>query len=187
LKDLKNLPSMPFLVDRYVNDTSHLTLEEHGAYLLLLCNMWRRAGSIDDDDKGNARMLGVQPKEWLRLKQVLMPLLVFGGGKISQKRLQIQWNYAQENRLRQSEKGKAGAKARIERNQALESIRGLGRGTSTSNGTGQAETSTEIKHPYKKEIPIPLSTTVGLEEGSEQEPTAGIPARLNTPLLRRHA
>lgn len=185
MKDLKNLPSMPFIVDRYMGDTRHLTLEEHGAYLLLLCEMWRNAAFIDDDDLSNARILGVQPDDWQRLKHRLTPLLIFGNGKITQKRLQLQWNYAQENRLRNSEKGKAGVIAKAERKAALNSIRGLSTGLSCAPGK-EVKTSAETKHPYKKDIPIPLSNTVGREGGSEQEPIAGIPDRLNTPLLRRH-
>ena len=39
---MSKLTSMPFLVDAYIADTTHLSLEEHGAYLLLLFAMWRR-------------------------------------------------------------------------------------------------------------------------------------------------
>ena len=155
MKDLKNLPSMPFIVDRYMGDTRHLTLEEHGAYLLLLCEMWRNAAYIDDDDLSNSRILGVQPDDWQRLKLRLTPLLIFGGGQITQKRLQLQWNYAQENRLRNSEKGKAGVAAKAERARASNSIRNLAAASINS-----VKPPAETKHPYKKEdIPLPLSNS----------------------------
>lgn len=133
---MSSLPAMPFLVDRYLADTTHLSLEEHGAYVLLLLAMWRRNGSIPDDDRDNARMLGLQPRAWLRLKPRLLPFFESYGGCLTQKRLQHQWNYAQENRLRQSEKGKAGAKERWERNQAVKSSRGYSTGKAPANGNG---------------------------------------------------
>ena len=125
---MSKLPMMPFFVDDYTKDTLNLSLEEHGAYLLLLMAMWRHKGSIPDNDKDNARLLGIQPRAWLRLKQRLMPFFEIYAGQITQKRLQKNWNYAVENSNRQSQKGKAGAKARYEKNQLLKSIPGYGPG-----------------------------------------------------------
>jgi uncharacterized protein YdaU (DUF1376 family) len=94
-------------------------LEEHmgHAYLLLLMNMWRRNGALASDDAMLARMLGLQPRAWHRLKPRLWPLLTEygpeGAKMVTQKRLQVEWNKAVENVLRQSQKGKAGAKARL--------------------------------------------------------------------------
>lgn len=132
---MSRLPSMPFLVDAYLADTSHLTLEEHGAYLLLLMAMWRRNGFIEDSDTDNARILGISTRAYLRLKPRLMPFMQVYGSRITQKRLAEQWNYAVENRLRQSEKGKAGVKAREERKQALNAIRGLSTGSSRTEAS----------------------------------------------------
>ena len=128
---MSKLPSMPLFVDAYLADTTHLSLEEHGAYLLLLMAMWRRGGAIPDDDKDNARMLGLMPRAWLRLKPRLMPLLsVYGADPVmlTQKRLQKEWNYSVENSSRASAKGKRGAEVRWERNQILSSSRGIGPG-----------------------------------------------------------
>ena len=185
---MSKLPSMPFLVDTYLADTTHLSLEEHGAYLLLLCAMWRRDGYLDDNDIDNARMLGLKPRDWQRLKQRLMPMLTKVGNRFTQKRLQIQWNFAQENRLRQSEKGKAGAKARIERNQALNSIRGLGSGSSTSDSTGSGTGSAREQASYKeRDIPIPLSNTVEGETSETKLEKTELSRLLNTPLMKRHS
>jgi hypothetical protein len=45
-KGLLNMAEYPFLplwTDAYFADTRHLTLEQHGAYLLLIIEAWRRA------------------------------------------------------------------------------------------------------------------------------------------------
>ncbi len=165
---MSKLPSMPLFVDAYLADTTHLSLEEHGAYLLLLMAMWRRGGAIPDDDKDNARMLGLMPRAYLRLKPRLMPLLSAYGSNpvmLTQKRLQKEWNYSVENRERQSAKGKAGAKERWEREQALRSSRGIG----TGNGRQIAP------------IPNKNKPSTSLQHAETPEDVA---RRLETPLLK---
>ena len=187
---MSKLPSMPFFVDDYVKDTQHLTLEEHGAYLLLLMAMWRHKGAIPDDDKDNARMLRLQPRLWLRLKPRLMPFFETYGGQITQKNLQRKWNWAVENSARQSVKGKAGAKARIERNQLLKSIPGLAPDTAPAYAGVQAQ----VKH-LKKERYI-TTTFLTAEEASRKDgefpdglefPERGAGHLMQTKLMRKMA
>ena len=56
---MSKAPSMPMYWDAYLADTTHLSTEEHGAYLLLLAAMWRRDGWVPDDDRDNARIVGL--------------------------------------------------------------------------------------------------------------------------------
>jgi len=56
---MSKAPAMPMMIDAYIGDTTHLTTEEHGAYLLLLFAMWRRDGSVPDNDKDIARIVGL--------------------------------------------------------------------------------------------------------------------------------
>lgn len=71
-------PSMPMFWDAYLADTTHLTTEEHGAYLLLLAAMWRRNGYVPDDDRDNARILGLTQAKWRKVKVRLSEFLTFG-------------------------------------------------------------------------------------------------------------
>lgn len=186
---MSRLPSMKFYVDAYMADTTHLTLEEHGAYLLLLMNMWRRNGTLASDDVVLARMLGLQQRAWHRLKPRLWPLLTEygpeGAKMITQKRLQVEWNKAVENVLRQSQKGKAGAKARFEKNQLLSASRGLSAGT-----TEKWPTITNKKDNRIDQYCTGVDTA---EEASAREegddgPSKGRPdlgLLLKTPLMRR--
>ena len=170
--------SMPFLVEKYLKKTSHLTNEECGCYIRLLCNMWLRGGTLDDNDSDNARMLGLHLKVWQRLKLRLLPELVVYGGKLTQDTLQKQWNFAQAMRLKQSEKGKLSQRYQKERKQGLSSIRGL----------NTAET-----YLRKKDIPIPLSNSYAPEEGSgpntDVQDSRGpdLPRLLQTNLMKRSA
>ncbi|MEV5031617.1 DUF1376 domain-containing protein [Sphingobium sp. LMC3-1-1.1] len=65
--------ALPLFGDAYMADTRHLTLEEHGAYLMLLLIAWRSPDcSLPDDDARLARMLGITPKKWAKLKPSVM-------------------------------------------------------------------------------------------------------------------
>jgi uncharacterized protein YdaU (DUF1376 family) len=118
---VSKLPSMPLWVDSYLGDTSHLSAEEHGVYLLLLMAMWKRSGSVPDDDRDNARICHVSTRKWMRIKRRLAPFLIFQGGTISQGRLQREWNRTVEVCSQFSKKAHRSWEVRRQRNQILES------------------------------------------------------------------
>lgn len=187
---MSKLPSMPLFVDAYLADTTHLTLEEHGAYLLLLMAMWRREGSVPDDDTMTARMLGLSPRAWLRLKPRLMPLLCIygpeGAKSLTQKRLQVEWNKSIENSLRQSEKGKAGAKAKWQQKQLLADGRGNGTryGRSSAPISNRDISSTSLQDAAREEASNGAAPPAGQDKASE---ASGVAHLLDTPLMRRTA
>lgn len=181
---MSKLPSMPFVVADYMADTTYLSLEEHGAYLLILFNMWRHEGYLPDIDADNARLLGVPVKHWLKLKARLAPFLIAANGRLTQKRLQIQWNWAIENRNKQAERGKKGGRANAEKIRALAHVK---RSASEAVVTAAA---VAVATPYaqaekaacKKERIIP--TTYQEDRGEEVEFT-GVHRLLKTPAMRR--
>jgi hypothetical protein len=94
---MSQAPSMPMFWDAYIGDTTHLTIEEHGAYLLLLGAMWRRNGWVPDDDRDIARILGITAAKWRKIKHRIGPFLTFRNGQISQKNLLKIWKNTQEH------------------------------------------------------------------------------------------
>jgi len=56
---------MPLHIADYFADTRHLSTIEHGAYLLLLMEYWRR-GPLPDDDKELAALALVDRKSWAK-------------------------------------------------------------------------------------------------------------------------
>lgn len=98
---MSKAPAMPIFIDAYLSDTTHLLTEEHGAYLLLLMAMWRRNGSVPDDDRDVARMVGLGLARWKKIKERLRPLLIFEQGRITQKRLKKEWNYVTDYKEKQ--------------------------------------------------------------------------------------
>lgn len=121
---MSQAPSMPMFWDAYLADTTHLTTEEHGAYLLLLAAMWRRNGSVPDDDRDNARILGLTQAKWRRIKERLEGFLVFENGEISQKNLQKIWKITQEKIEKNRENGAKGGRPKSNKNKDIEKAKG---------------------------------------------------------------
>lgn len=122
---MSQAPSMPMYWDAYLADTTHLEIHEHGAYLLLLAAMWRRNGSIPDDDKDNARILGISKAKWMKIKDRLKPFLEYENGEITQKKLQKTWSKTQEKITRNRENGAKGGRPKINKTNNLTKPDGL--------------------------------------------------------------
>jgi uncharacterized protein YdaU (DUF1376 family) len=193
---MSKLPTMPFVVSDYIADTTHLSLEEHGAYLLLLFAMWRHEGFLPDIDADNARLLGVAPKHWLKLKARLAPFLIAANGRLSQKRLQIQWNWAIEQRDRQKDKGRKGGLANAITQKLKRQMSNVKQSTASSPAsTTASSTATSTRgspeQAFKEERIIP--TTSQEDRGAELEIPACLDRRrdihrlLKTPAMRKTA
>jgi uncharacterized protein YdaU (DUF1376 family) len=86
-------PFLPLWTDAYFADTRHLTLEQHGAYLLLIFEAWRRSDCcLPDDDALLARLVGVDAEKWAELKPVVLGFWKHDGRtkKYTQRRLQVE-------------------------------------------------------------------------------------------------
>jgi uncharacterized protein YdaU (DUF1376 family) len=109
-------PAMPMMIDAYIGDTTHLTTEEHGAYLLLLFAMWRRDGSVPDNDKDIARIVGLTVSKWLRVRGRLSDKLICDGHTITQKNLRKIWKNTQEKIEKNKQNGMLGGRPKYNEN-----------------------------------------------------------------------
>jgi uncharacterized protein YdaU (DUF1376 family) len=133
--------------DAYLADTTHLSTEEHGAYLLLLAAMWRRNGWVPDDDRDNARILGLTVAKWKRIKDRLSPFLTFEDGHISQKNLLKIWKNTQEKIAKNRQNGAKGGRPKDSKNNSLTKADG-------SNSVNPNESIPEPEpEPVEKEEP----------------------------------
>lgn len=103
---------MPLLVDKYLGDTTHLTTEQHGAYLLLLMTMWKRDGSLSNSDAQLCAVTRLSPPKWKAMKPVLMEFFETDGESLTQKRLTAELDRAKRTNGAKSVAGLKGAAKR---------------------------------------------------------------------------
>lgn len=104
---MAEFPAIPLWTDAYLADTRHLTTLEHGAYLLLLMEAWRRPHcDLPDDDLMLARLAGLRPTEWDEVKPIVMSFWIRDKRRKvwTQKRLTKERSYTREKRQIQKDK-----------------------------------------------------------------------------------
>jgi uncharacterized protein YdaU (DUF1376 family) len=73
MQQMAEFPALTLWTDAYLSDTRHLSTLEHGAYLLLLMEAWRRPNcDLPGDDKILARLAGLSRDEWDEIKEAVM-------------------------------------------------------------------------------------------------------------------
>ena len=149
--------------DAYLADTTHLTTEEHGAYMLLLAAMWRRNGSVPDDDKDNARILGLTPAKWRKVKARFVATIsgfCADGDTITQEKLRKTWENTQEKIAKNVANGAKGGRA----------------AASKSNDLGQANANNPLKRkatiPEPEPEPIKRDTSVSTKKAPAKRSVA---------------
>src|SRR5437762_10396818 len=77
---------MPLYCADYLADTSRLTIEQHGAYLLIIMDYWRN-GPPPSDKATIARILGITPDAWSALAPAVLPFFRHESGYLRHKRI----------------------------------------------------------------------------------------------------
>lgn len=97
---------MPLYVGDYLADTVRLTLEEHGAYMLLRLDYWKN-GAPPDDDEVLSRIVRAPADVWARVRPAVARLFKIEGR---------QWrDYRLEEERQKADTRAADAKARARR------------------------------------------------------------------------
>jgi len=103
---------MPLFIGDYLADTMDLTTEEHGAYLLILMELWRRRGVTGFDHAKLARIARLPLARWKAAWGTLGRFFTVDGGELRQKRITKELDKAIGRRQAASESGQRGAAAR---------------------------------------------------------------------------
>lgn len=104
---MAEFPALPLWTDAYLADTRHLSTAQHGAYLLLLMEAWRRPRkTLPDDDALLAKLVSATADEWAALKPVVMAFWKRDGRskEWGQKRLKIEAEYLATRRAMQRDR-----------------------------------------------------------------------------------
>lgn len=87
---------MPLYVGDYLADTTMLTMEQHGAYLLLIMTYWRNRGPLPDTDEGLAMAVRASSSQWKKLRPTLERFFTVEGGLWKHKRIDDELQKADE-------------------------------------------------------------------------------------------
>ncbi|WP_108462243.1 DUF1376 domain-containing protein [Devosia naphthalenivorans] len=104
---MAQFPALPLWTDAYLSDTRHLSAEQHGAYLLLLMEAWRRPScSLPDDDEMLARLACMSGDRWALNRDTIMTFWKLDGRKKewTQSRLTDERSYVAEKSRSQRDK-----------------------------------------------------------------------------------
>ncbi len=109
-----SLPYFPLFPTDFEADTSHLTLEEDGAFNRLLRLMWMTPGcSLPDDDRWIMRRMRVDQPTYDRVVSVVIDeFMTRKGGRIFSSRLAKEWQKTDLAHRKRVEAGKKGGLAK---------------------------------------------------------------------------
>lgn len=133
-------PYLPLYISDYQADTSHLTTLEHGAYLLLIMNYWQRGQPLPDDDRKLARIAGVGPREWKRIRGTILEFFQVDCNKWFHSRLESELSKLRDKSLKKRNGGLARAQQMLSGRSARAQLnKGVGVGIiPSSNEEGAA-------------------------------------------------
>jgi uncharacterized protein YdaU (DUF1376 family) len=103
---------MPLYVSEYLADTMHLTVEQHGAYMLLLMAAWKNDGRLLGDPVALQQIARMTPQQWAKSEPTLARFFDAVDGCWIQKRVVQELEKAKENVAKKSKAGYASAAAR---------------------------------------------------------------------------
>lgn len=133
---------IPLYIADYIADTARFSTEQHGAYLLIIMDYWRN-GSPPNDDKVLAQIAGLTPARWKAHRPMIAPKFQISGGVWRHKRIERELAKARTMQETLSNRGKAGAAARWQKESETEA---------TANATGNAQ---EVPNTVLADAPSP--------------------------------
>lgn len=80
---------MPLYIGDYLSNTSRLTTEQHGAYMLLIMDYWVN-GRIPDDDQSLANITRLPMDRWLGIKSAISKYFTISNGEWVQERIEAE-------------------------------------------------------------------------------------------------
>ena len=81
-------PYMRFYWGDYHHGTRRLrTAAQHGAYLLLIGELWDAGGKLDADEQNLASLALCTPDEWAQMRDLILPFFHIARGKLTHKRV----------------------------------------------------------------------------------------------------
>lgn len=171
----KNDTWMPLYIGDYLADTSRLSTEQHGAYLLILMDYWRNGPPLDDDEE-LASITKLSLPQWRKHSTKLRAMFQAQDGRLTQKRADAERQKAGLISSKRSEAGKAGAAAKWGKQDGKPIANAMANGMANvqqndgpsqspipnTENTGRAATSTVVARASEPETEGHTPTSAGL-------------------------
>jgi uncharacterized protein YdaU (DUF1376 family) len=111
---MSQAPVMPVFTDALIGDTTDLSIEEFGAYCMLLFVTWRNNGNaLPDDDRRLARICRVTTRHWkTKLRPSLERFFDLSDGFWHQKGLEKQWQFVAQRAAVSRDNGARGGRSK---------------------------------------------------------------------------
>lgn len=103
---------MPLYIKDYYGDTSHLTTEQHGAYMLMIMAAWSRGGPLPTDDGQLAAICRLPRATWNKHRSVLLQFFTVKAGELTHKRINEELERAAHNIEQARANGRKGGRPR---------------------------------------------------------------------------
>lgn len=100
---------MPLYIGDYLRDTTRLSTEQHGAYLLLIMDYWTH-GSLPDDDEALAQITRLQPSAWKKHRAAIARMFQVADGEWHHKRIDEELESARYFIAKQKANGSKGGR-----------------------------------------------------------------------------
>lgn len=170
---MAEFPALPFFTDAFIGDTTHLTAEETGAYLMLLFIEWRTDDcTLPDDDKILARYARTTFQRWLNIRSTVMSFFQKdSNGRWFQRRLVDEKKYVIARRNKNIEAGRASALKRKNRH------------STTVITERQPKLNQPLTpNPLSKKEPLRGKKKVRLEEVTEEMLSGWVKEKITAPI-----
>lgn len=117
---------MPLYIGDYLQDTTRLSTEQHGAYLLLIMDYWTN-GPLPDDDTALAQVTRLQPAAWKKHRPALGRLFRIADGEWRHKRIDEEHAKAVKFVEKQKANGAKGGRPKKTQNESQDKSMGFDR------------------------------------------------------------
>lgn len=105
---MAQFPALPLWSDAFIADTTHLSAEETGGYIMLLMCAWRRPDcDLPDDDVLLQRWSRIDARRWPKVRDRIMSFWTLNNGRWTQKRLVKEHEYVSHRRSIKSDNAKS--------------------------------------------------------------------------------
>ena len=159
---MADLNIMPLYTDAYLADTTHLSREDHGSYLLILMAMWRAGGSLENDIELLCRIAKVGRKTWPSVWKTIGNFFVIDGNKITQKRLSREYVKASDRKEVSASNGRHGGRPKHLKSNGSKNLAGFE--TETQN-----EPRDKAKHNLQESSPYSVLRTPLSKQTNERD------------------